>query len=69
MTKTTQAHSLSFPPGASSGFVLGKTRGFNLKPVYFGWLGSCFVVLLILHKLVFPRVSSVFCEAASSAME
>lgn len=65
ITKTTQAHSFSFLPAASSGFVVGKTQGFNLEPVYFGWSGSCFVVLLTLHKLVFPKVCSVFYETAS----
>ena len=47
MTETTQAYHFSLPPGASSGFVLGKNCGFNLKPVYFHWFCSSFVVLLI----------------------
>jgi len=63
--KTTQAHVSSFLPGASSRLVLGKTPGFNSKPVYFGWLGSYFEVLLVLHKWVFLKVHSVFYEATS----
>lgn len=66
--KIIQVYSFFFLFVVSFGFVVGKIQGFNLELVYFGWSGSCFVVFLILYKLVFFKVCFVFYEIVSQIM-